>query len=82
MDDIRQKIRCVQNCWNTAIAPAIVQFAVEAGRYHPESDEANGETMLQCPTSVLICLHCSYFNVLVDVVGGQTEAKRRRKISG
>ena len=41
--EVRDKIRSVQNQWDIALCPAIVEFAVESGRYQPESDNRNGK---------------------------------------
>ena len=45
MDEVRDKIRRVVRHWDTAIAPAIVQFGIESGRYHPESEDKNGTVL-------------------------------------
>ena len=42
MDKVRDKIRHVLKLWDTSIAPAIVQFGIESGKHHPESDDMNG----------------------------------------
>ena len=43
--EVRDKIRSVQNQWDIALCPAIVEFAVESGRYQPESDNRNGKEL-------------------------------------
>ena len=45
MDEVRDKIRRVVRHWDTAIAPAIVQFGIESGRFHPESEDKNGTVL-------------------------------------
>lgn len=42
IEDVREKLRSLQNHWVSVLAPAIVSYAVEDGRYEPESDDWNG----------------------------------------
>ena len=42
VEEVRQKIRSLQNHWDTVSAPAIVKYAIENGRHEPESNDLNG----------------------------------------
>ena len=73
IEEVRQKLLSLQNHWISSIAPAIVRYAVEDGRYEPESDDLNGmDYMYACmgrlimyvPFIVVVTVYC--LRVLVD----------------
>ena len=60
IDDVKLKFRSLQNHWDTHAAPAIVKYAVENGRYQPESDDMNGSYVVKVFTPMLsLFLHFS-----------------------
>ena len=76
IDDVRKKIRSLQNRWATAVAPAIVRFAVESGRHQPESDDMNGRAcIIILYNNYYSCYSC--YSVLFGIIGRQTQAKRK-----
>ncbi len=72
IEDVKLKIRALQKHWDNSIAPAIVKYAVENGRYRPESDATNGKmlfllvqwTIIFPPFLLVVAMYC--LTLLVD----------------
>lgn len=64
-DETREKIRSIQERWNSSLSPALVKFATESGRHQPESDELNGMNKILITYYFVIHFNLQLFQCIV-----------------
>ena len=46
IEGVQQKVKSIGSVWKKKISRAIVEYAVETGTKHPESDKLNGKAFI------------------------------------